>query len=181
MKESICSVITDGLSGVSQGMRSSDEIVDNIFMIIDKSSDESFDSVKIYIRRAFANLYTKAPNKVDKYVAFHFLATKFEAYLKKLYFMIHGSMVPPKREGLDVTLSDVLQKFDCLWSLKHNHNPEYHKLYLNLEKVRKWRNDESHISPTADEDKIDSAIKTLISMYGYVTASCISDLEEAGF
>lgn len=46
--------------------------------------------------------------------------------------------------------------------------------------IKGWRNDESHISPTASEQEIDTAISIIISMYFYATGASITDLEMAG-
>lgn len=46
--------------------------------------------------------------------------------------------------------------------------------------VKGWRNDESHISPTASEQEIDTAIKIIITMYFFATGSYITELESAG-
>ncbi|WP_276858618.1 hypothetical protein [Bacteroides fluxus] len=46
--------------------------------------------------------------------------------------------------------------------------------------IKGWRNDESHISPTASEQEVDTAISIIISMYFYVTGISITDLEMAG-
>jgi len=119
------------------------------------------------------------PNIVRKSVAFNLLATKYEAYLKKLYYLLKGEEVKPQHEGEDVTWKNVIHAFPCLWGLKNNLRPEYQELYRYLMMVKTWRNDESHISPTASEGEFDAAIKIIIAMYGFATASSITELEEA--
>ena len=54
------------------------------------------------------------------------------------------------------------------------------QLYQYLMLIKGWRNDESHISPTASEQEVDTAISIIISMYFYVTGISITDLEMAG-
>jgi type I restriction enzyme R subunit len=45
--------------------------------------------------------------------------------------------------------------------------------------VKEWRNEESHISPTASEQELEGAIKIIVTMYCYATGMCITDLEMA--
>ena len=45
--------------------------------------------------------------------------------------------------------------------------------------VKGWRNDESHISPTASEQEINAAIKIIVTLYFYTTGSCIDALNFA--
>lgn len=91
-----------------------------------------------------------------------------------------GKEVKPQYEGQDVTWKDVIHAIRPLWTLKYNDNDEYQKLYQYLMLVKGWRNDESHISPTASEQEVDTAISIIITMYFFATGSCITELESAG-
>lgn len=180
IKARIEDVISFTLSGLSQYMRPRKEIIDALIYVIDKKSIQKLDSVGIYLHRAFTNLYKKNPTIVDKSVAFNLLVTKFEAYLKKLYYLYKGEEVKPQREGEDVTWANVIHDVSCLWQLKFSTDENRQRLYQYLLQVKEWRNDESHISPTASEQEIDGAVNIILTMYCYATGECISDLEMAG-
>ncbi len=180
VKQGIESIIGSTLAPFERSMRPREEMIAGIFKVLESPSISSLDSVKIYVDRSLANLYCKEPNIVDKFVSFNLLVTKFEAYLKKLYYLIHGAEVTPQYAGQDVTWKDVIHSFDCLWNLKYDYSPDYQQLYQYLESIKGWRNSESHISPTASEQEVNAAISIVITMYCYVTGCCISDLEEAG-
>ena len=104
------------------------------------------------------------------------MVTKFEAYLKKLYYLIHNEEVRPQYDGEDVTWRNVIHGFPCLWGLKNNQREEYRVLSQYLELVKGWRNNEAHISPTATEKEIDLAIAIIITMYFFVTGSNLVNL-----
>lgn len=180
IKFSIKDILKETLSGVSQYMRPQDEVLDSVFYVLGKESLESLDGVGLFISRAFSNLFVKDATIVDKFVSFNLLVTKFEAYLKKLFYLIKGEEVKPQYEGQDVTWKDVIHAIRPLWTLKYNENDEYQKLYQYLMLVKGWRNDESHISPTASEQEINAAINIIITMYFFATGSCITELESAG-
>lgn len=180
IKFSIKDILKETLSGVSRYMRPQDEVLDSVFYVLGKESLESLDGVGLFISRAFSNLFVKNATIVDKFVSFNLLVTKFEAYLKKLFFLMKGEEVSPQYEGQDVTWKDVIHAIRPLWKLKYNENEEYQKLYQYLMLVKGWRNDESHISPTASEQEINAAINIIITMYFFATGSCITELESAG-
>ena len=180
VKARIEDVISFTLSGVSQYMRPQKEIIDALLYVIDKESIPKLDSVGMYLHRAFTNLYKDNPTIVDKSVAFNLLVTKFEAYLKKLYYLYKGEEVKPQHEGEDVTWANVIHDVSCLWQLKYSNDETRKRLYQYLLQVKEWRNDESHISPTASEQEIDGAVNIILTMYCYATGNCISDLEMAG-
>lgn len=180
IKAKIEEIIAFTLVGVSQNMRSQQEIVNALMYVIDKESLGTLDGVGVFIHRALVNLFKQDSSIVDKHVAFNLLVTKFEAYLKKLYYLYKGEEVKPQHEGEDVTWANVIYAVKPLWQLKFNQNDAHQRLYQYLQMVKEWRNAESHISPTASEQELNGAINIILTMYCYATGMCITDLEMAG-
>ena len=180
VKSKVNEILSTTLSGVASNMRSRNEVFNSVFYVIEKKSVDSLDTVGMFIMRALTNLYGKKVTIVDKFVAFNLLVTKFEAYLKKLYYLMHGNEIRPRNEGDDVTWKDVIYAHRCLWNLKYSTDTAKQELYGYLLLVKGWRNTESHISPTASEQEVDAAISIIITMYFYATGSSITDLEMAG-
>jgi type I restriction enzyme R subunit len=182
IKNGINGILSSSLSGVQRYMRPIDEIVDSVFYVLGVESIDSLDGVGMFISSAFSDLFAKEnATIVNKFVAFNLLVTKYEAYLKKLYYLIHQEEVRPQYEGYDVTWKDVIHGFQCLWQLKYNPNPAFNQMYQSLTLLKGWRNDESHISPTASEQELELAINTVVTMYFFVTGSNITELESAGY
>lgn len=175
-KAGVRGVISRTLGDIMTELGPIDQVVDSVFNVMNRSSIDTLDGVSIYIQRAFSNLYCKNSNIVDKFVAFNLLSTKYEAYLKKLYYILHGSEVPPKNPGEDVTWANVIHGFSCLWSLRYSLDAPHRLLSGYLTRVKLWRNDESHISPTATEQEIEEAIDVIITMYFFATGSNLSQL-----
>ena len=180
VKNKIEEIISFSLAGVLQNMRPKEEIVNALMYVLDKKSLESLDGVGVFLHRAFTNLYKQDSTIVDKFVAFNLLVTKFEAYLKKLYYLMKGEEVKPQNEGETVSWKNVVHDVSCLWKLKYQQDDAHQLLYEYLQRVKEWRNTESHISPTASEKEVDGAINIIITMYCYATGSCITDLEMNG-
>ena len=161
-------------------MRPLNEIIKSVFYVVDKPSIDSLDTVGIFIHRAFTNLYGNHTTIVDKFVAFNLLVTKFEAYLKKLYYLMTNQEVQPQFAGEQVSWKHVIFAHKCLWNLKFSDDSSKQQLYRYLMLVKDWRNDESHISPTVSEQELDAAIQVIIMMYCYTTGSSITELEMNG-
>ena len=177
---SIRNILHSTLSGVAEQMRPQEEVLNSVFYVLNTKTLASLDGVELFINRAFANLYGKQATIVDKHVAFNLLVTKFEAYLKKLYYLMENKEVAPRFEGDPVTWKDVIHAIRPLWQLKYNEKSEYQTLYQYLLMIKEWRNKEAHISPTASEQEIDAAISIIITMYFFATGSCITELESNG-
>lgn len=180
IKSKIRTILNSTLAGVAENMRTQDEIVNSVFYVLRRESLESLDGVGIFISQAFASLFGKKPTLVDKHVAFNLLVTKYEAYLKKLFYLMKGREIRPHHEGDPVTWKDVIYAVRPLWLLKYSEKSEYQTLYQYLLIVKEWRNKEAHISPTASEQEIDAAINIIITMYFFATGSCITELESNG-
>ena len=179
-KAEVENIISFTLNGVKENMRPVKEIVNALFYVMDKESIPSLDGVGLFIHRAFINLYKDDANIIDKFVSFNLLVTKFEAYLKKLYYLMKDEEVKPQNEGEDVTWANVIHDVKPLWQLKYSTNETKQRLYQWLLMVKEWRNSESHISPTASEQELNGALSIIITMYCYATGSCITELEMNG-
>lgn len=177
IKEKIHETLSVTLADVLPDMRSLDEVIESVFYVIDKKSIDSLDNVGMFVQRAFTTLYGENATIVDKFVSFNLLATKFEAYLKKLYYLINEKEVVARNEGEDPTWKDVIYAHKCLWNLKYSTDSAKQQLYKYLLLIKGWRNAESHISPTASEKEVDIAISIITTMYFYTTGSSITDLE----
>ncbi|MCD8291961.1 MAG: HsdR family type I site-specific deoxyribonuclease, partial [Prevotella sp.] len=180
VKDKVRGILETTLSGVLGQMRPMEEILDSVFYVLEAQSIDTLDSVGMFIERAFTNLYGKKATIVDKFVAFNLLVTKYEAYLKKLYYLMKGYEVKPQNEGEDVTWKNVIYAHKNLWSLKYSTDEGRQQVYQYLNLVKGWRNEETHISPTASEQEVDTAISIIITMYFYATGSSITDLEMNG-
>ena len=174
------SIISSTLSGIRDTMRPLTEMVDGLFYVMNKESIAKLDGVGLFLHRAFNNLYKDGATIVDKFVAFNLLVTKFEAFLKKLYYLMHNEEVKPQHVGENATWSNVIHDVSPLWDLKYSEDETKKQLHQWLLMVKEWRNEESHISPTASEQDLNAAVNIIITMYCYATGSCISELEMNG-
>ena len=158
-------------------MRPLSEIVDNLFFILTTTSIPKLDGIDTLLKEALNNIYAN-PNitPIVKQAFFYSLVQKYEAFLKKIYYLIHDEELEGQ-DGKDATLANAIHAFKCLWNLKHAKDEDGQKFASYLRRLRDWRNDEAHNAPNSTEDEINLAIKIVIAMYLYVTAYSITDLE----
>ena len=181
LKECIIQTMSDVLSDVCSHVRSLEEFVDELFFVLNQVSIPTLDGVNELIKSNLNNIYTnKQIRLVDKIQCFNSLVTKYEAYLKKLYFLIHNEEIEGQ-DGKSPSLADAIHAFKCLWNLKYGTSDEAKKYSSFLQYLRDWRNDTSHNAPTTSEQEIDAALKIVVAMYLYVTGNSITDLEMAGY
>lgn len=179
LKEKLIAAMESEFAGVCSKMRSLSEIVDNLLFILNTVSIPKLDGIDNLLREALNNIYAN-PNitSIVKFSFFNLLVQKYEAFLKKLYYLIYDDEVPGK-DGKDPTLADAIHAFKSLWNLKYATDENGKKFSSYLQLLRDWRNDEAHNAPCSSDAEVDAAIKVVVALYLYVTAYSITDLEMA--
>lgn len=164
-------------------MRPLREVIDALLRILGENSLPQLDGVDGLIKTALGNLYcNEAIGEMDRRTYFNSLLTKYETFLKKLYYLIHSADVPrnPKAPNKSVGLSECIFAFDCLRGLRYSRDELGQAFAQRLECVRSWRNEESHLAPEASDPEVQAAVAILVAMYLYVVGFSITDLEMSG-
>lgn len=111
-------------------------------------------------------------------VHFNTLVGKFEPFLKKLYFLINNRELTTCEGSADsTTFSDCIFGHDSLKRLKHTTDVRYYRFRDYLDKVRGWRNEEAHSAPEIPDAELREAVHILVTMYAYVIAKSLPELE----
>lgn len=163
-------------------MRSLEETTNNLFMVLNTPSLTGLDGMDSVVKESL-NMVCRAEgmSSTDKRMYLDMLLMRYEVYLKKLYYLIHGEELPAREEGQGATLSNAIFAFPALKGLKNNPDPAFQGFYQRLDLVRTLRNKETHGSIQIDEKEIDAAINIVIDMYLFVTGMNITELEAAGY
>lgn len=158
------------------------DVVASFFKILTTETIASVDGVGLDIYKAMDELFRRRKVVfVDKHVNSGNLSVKFEVFLKKIYYMLHGEEIKPKEEGKNVTLANCIFAFPCLKKLKWSTKETEQKLYGYLEIIRNNRNTNdgngAHASYLLTEQQLDSNIKAFTTLYLYVTGMCLNEIK----
>lgn len=176
--------VMSNLRGIS-GMPPSEEVVEAFFKIVSKPSLTYLDGIAIDMYKVFDELFArKKVNWIDKHTDSGILLVRFEVYLKKLYYLLHGEEIPAKPGEDKVGLSTAIYNFRCLWNLRFRQEEKYKRLSEYLEQIRSYRNTQegngAHYSTFFTEEQLDDNIKALVTMYMFVTGMCLNELKDKG-
>ena len=175
VRQNFKDVLQDTLHDLRRRLCPVDDIINAIYRVCDTASVPNLDGVGEYIKGAINDIFWQT-NRLKKAVAYNLLCTKFEAYAKKVYYLMHGHEILSQNEGEGATLKDVIREIPCLRDLRTNPQSKFQQIYQYLEKLRISRNTESHISPAATDEELEKSTKEIITVYAFLTASCISQL-----
>ena len=159
-------------------MRDFEEVVDNLFYVLNTKSISSLDGMDELLKDSI-NMLCIADNMstLDRRRHFNTLLLQFEAYLKKLYYLCTNKEVSSKDPDKAPTLSDAIFAIDSIKALKHDARPQYQAFSQKLTLLRQLRNDEAHQSQEASEQEVNAAIDIALDMYLYAVGTNITELE----
>lgn len=149
--------------------------------VLNVQSTSSIDGANELLLDSFNRLYCLEGMKlVDKRRHFNTIVTKYEVFLKKVYYLLNGEeMVNRRDENSMPTFINCILSLGCLRGLRNNPDGRYHKFYDYLELVKQWRNSESHTAPDASMKELDSAIHVVSTMYLWVISQNMKGLNAA--
>lgn len=181
MKENVRELVKRDLRKCA-GMPLTKDVVSAFFNILTIHAHPSVDGVGLDVYKAMDELFgRKKVNIIDKHVHSGNLSVKFEVYLKKLYYMLHGEEIQPTEEGRKITLANCIFAFPCLKNLRWSTKETEHKLSDYLDIIRNNRNTDegngAHASYLLTEQQLDSNIKAFVTLYLYVTGMCYDELK----
>jgi type I restriction enzyme R subunit len=176
----ICKLVTADLRRI-HGMPLTKNVVNAFFKVTNIATLRSLDGLAIDMYHDFDRLFAhRNVDFVTKHVCLGNLLVKFEVFLKKVYYLLHGEEAQPREGRAHVTLADLIFLFPCLRDLRHSHEEKYRTLSGYLDKIRSQRNTASgngaHFSMFYSDDELDEDIKEVVTMYMYVIGMCYDEL-----
>ena len=179
LKERIVASYASHFNGVSRYLPAFDDTVNTMFRVLNTPSLPGLDGMDSVVKDSL-NIVCMAEglSLSDKRTQLDMLLLRYEVYLKKLYYLIHGEELPSREEGQGATLSNAIFAFPALRGLKNNPKPEYQEFSQRLSLLRQLRNQESHGSIEINEQEVDAAIRIVIDMYLFVTGMNVNNLSE---
>ena len=180
LKASMCRVYAPRFESIRGEIRPMDEVVDNLFDVLDKSTLPTLDGMGDMVKDSLNMLcMAERLTLTDKRRYLNDLLLKYEVFLKKLSYIIHGREVENRDHEKNATLADAIFSIGSMRQLKYQRDEAHQQLYQELRLVRDLRNSEAHASAIATEQEVDAAIGIVIDMYLYAVGTNITEMEMA--
>ncbi len=157
--------------------RSLDEVLDVMFKAINAKTTDSLDGLNSILRKRLNLIYRAERQEGDNRDHFNILLSRYEAFLKKLYFLREGREFVGN--GHHAGLVDIVRQFRSLQGLYHNPDARYANFRHYYQMLYNWRNRDTHTAPVLEETGLPAAIHILVAMYAYATMISINDIEDS--
>ena len=181
MMENVRNLVKKDLRKIAN-MPPTKDVVNSFFKILATNTIPSVDGVGLDVYKAMDELFRrKKVEFVDKHVNSGNLSVKFEVFLKKIYYMLHGEELKPSEKGKNVTLATCIFAFPCLKNLRWSSKETEQKLSGYLDVIRNNRNTSdgngAHSSYLLTEQQLDDNIKAFTTLYLYVAGMSLNELK----
>ena len=162
------------------GYRELEEVLDCLFAILKTHTVKNLDGLNTMIPNQLNKFYRGENEPVDLKVIFAALLPKYEAFLRKLYYLKEGEQFMSTK-GADGWVA-IVKTFHEIDNLYYNHgkNPKLNTFETYYKCISKWRNENVHHAPELPDAEVAPAIHMVVSMYIYAVMVSITDLEMAG-
>lgn len=181
MMENVRNLVKKDLRKIAN-MPPTKDVVSSFFKILTTNTIPSVDGVGLDVYKAMDELFRrKKVEFVDKHVNSGNLSVKFEVFLKKIYYMLHGEELKSSEKGKNVTLATCIFAFPCLKNLRWSSKETEQKLSGYLDVIRNNRNTSdgngAHSSYLLTEQQLDDNIKAFTTLYLYVAGISLNELK----
>lgn len=165
--------------GIKGSSRTVGEAFEWMIKVIQSKSIEKYNGLEEVVLDPLFKLFCSASKLTnsEKRLNLKGLATGYESYLKKLYYLISGREVTDKNGSVEyAALSNALYATK-LNKLQYSEDASEKKFAHYIEILTGLRNEETHSSKTISAQEISLGIHVVATMYLYVTFRYITELE----
>jgi type I restriction enzyme R subunit len=144
-----------------------DEIVETLFKVLNAETLPNLDGLKQLCRTL--NLYYRTNARIEDCQEWlQLLVGKFEAYLKKIYYLREGDELKPQEPNGKVQFLDAAR---ATWvnTLHFSDDKSLAKFKQYYEFLHSQRNEQSHGAPVIPDDRVKCCIHMTVAMYLYAT------------
>lgn len=146
-----------------------DEVLDIFFRIINADTIPDLQGLRSILRRILNCLYRAEHREEDFRTWYAELVSRFEAFLKKVYWIEHGERMPLNADGREPALREAVSYFPKVESLYNTHNPKLERFKKYYHRVYNWRNNESHLAIDIPADLLPTGLHAAVAMYLFAT------------
>ena len=160
------------------GYRELEEVLDCLFAILKTHTVKNLDGLNTMIPNQLNKFYRGENEPVDLKVIFGALLPKYEAFLRKLYYLKEGELFVSTK-GTDGWVA-IVKTFHEIDNLYYNHgkNPKLNTFETYYKCISKWRNENVHLAPELPDAEVAPAIHMVVSITDLEMAGC--ELDNSG-
>ena len=154
------------------------EVLSVFFKIIEADTLPDLQGLRSILKRILNCLYRAQHREEDYRTWYSELVSRFEAFMKKIYWIKTGQAVPQTEEGREPAFLDTVQCFPEVSALYHTKNPKFDLFKQFYKVVYNWRNNENHRAMELPEEFLETALHAAVALYLFTTMVSVNDVKD---
>lgn len=142
-----------------------DKVFDSFFKIVNAETVEDYQGLRQILRRTLNCLFRTEQREDDYRSWYADLVSRFEAYLKKIYWMKEGTKMPLNAEGHEPALRETVSYFPRIEALYNTHNEKFAMFRQAYREVYNWRNRENHSAYEIESERLADSLHGAVALY----------------
>lgn len=154
-----------------------DEVINVFFKIINVDTIPDLQGLRKILRHILNCLYRAQHREEDYRTWYAELVSRFEAFLKKIYWIKNAVPVPLTADGRQPAFIDTVRHFPRVESLYSTSDPKFESFKQFYNVVYSWRNNENHRAVEMSSELLPVALHAAVALYLYTSMVCAKDIE----
>ena len=154
-----------------------DEVINVFFKIINVDTIPDLQGLRKILRHILNCLYRAQHREEDYRTWYAELVSRFEAFLKKIYWIKNAVPVPLTADGRQPAFIDTVRHFSRVESLYSTRDPKFKSFKQFYNVVYSWRNNENHRAVEMSSELLPVALHAAVALYLYTSMVCAKDIE----
>ena len=142
-----------------------DKVFDTFFKIVNAETIDKYQGLRAILRRTLNCLYRTAQREEDYRAWYSDLVSRYEAYLKKIYWMKEGVEMPRNAQNQDPAFRETVSYFPRIDALYNTPNDKFRTFKQAYREVHYWRNQENHSAYDIERDKLLTSLHATVALY----------------
>lgn len=141
------------------------DVLDLFFRVVNIDTIPDLQGLRSILRRTLNCLYRAQHREEDYRTWYADLVSRFEAFLKKIYWLEHGVRMPLNAEGREPALRETISYFPKIETLYGTSNPKFEQFKTYYHVLYNWRNNENHRAVEISADLLPTGLHAVVAMY----------------
>lgn len=153
------------------------EVVDIFFKIVNADTIPDLQGLRTILRHILNCVYRAQQREEDFRSWYADLVCRFEAFLKKIYYIREGHAMPLNAAGREAAFVETVSYFPKVSALYATQNPKLDMFHRFYNVVYNWRNNENHRALEISADMLPTALHAAVALYLYTSMVSKESLE----
>lgn len=180
LKQRMCEEFRNDFADFCDGVHyvEFEEVLRLFFRLVNVDTIPDLQGLRSILRRILNCLYRAQHREEDFRTWYADLVSRFEAFLKKIYWVKEGVKMPLNADGREPALRETISYFPKIESLYHSQNPKYDMFKQFYHVVYNWRNNENHRAMDIAPELLPTGLHAAVALYLYTIMAYADDIKD---